>query len=221
MKGRPRTTAGVPPPRRPDPRPRPALLARAPADPGRRERHRRHLAQHPPRARPDASGHPRRTRRTPRATNRHDPWAQGDPGRPRPPRAPPSLRLHPTQRLTATSNPEACSNTTHPGAARVPEAQRPDRGPRVPIICGSPASEIRRLPDGSAEQQRCGSPPAGPAAFAPEFLLDGVPPPRFDPGLSTGPGGFATGNPGISPDRTFRLATASLPPGYAITTPPA
>lgn len=27
-------------------------------------------------------------------------------------------------------------------------------------------------------------------------------PPRFDPGLSTGPGGFATGDPGVSPDRT-------------------
>ena len=26
--------------------------------------------------------------------------------------------------------------------------------------------------------------------------------PRFDPGLSTGPGGFTTGDPGISPDRT-------------------
>ena len=30
-----------------------------------------------------------------------------------------------------------------------------------------------------------------------------VAPPRFDPGLSTGPGGFTTGDPGVSPDRTF------------------
>jgi hypothetical protein len=30
-----------------------------------------------------------------------------------------------------------------------------------------------------------------------------VAPPRFDPGLSTGPGGFATGDPGVSPDRTL------------------
>ena len=27
--------------------------------------------------------------------------------------------------------------------------------------------------------------------------------PRFDPGLSTGPGGFTTGDLGVSPDRTF------------------
>jgi len=30
-----------------------------------------------------------------------------------------------------------------------------------------------------------------------------VAPPRFDPGLSTGIGGFTTGDPGISPDRTL------------------
>src|SRR5665213_827041 len=30
-----------------------------------------------------------------------------------------------------------------------------------------------------------------------------VAPPRFDPGLSTGPGGFTTGDLGVSPDRTF------------------
>jgi len=30
-----------------------------------------------------------------------------------------------------------------------------------------------------------------------------VAPPRFDPGLSTGPGGFTTENLGVSPDRTF------------------
>jgi hypothetical protein len=30
-----------------------------------------------------------------------------------------------------------------------------------------------------------------------------VAPPRFEPGLSTGPGGFTTGDPGVSPDRTL------------------
>ena len=30
-----------------------------------------------------------------------------------------------------------------------------------------------------------------------------VAPPRFDPGLSTEPGGFTTGDLGVSPDRTF------------------
>ncbi len=30
-----------------------------------------------------------------------------------------------------------------------------------------------------------------------------VAPPRFDPGLSTGPGGFTTGDPGVSPNRTL------------------
>ena len=30
-----------------------------------------------------------------------------------------------------------------------------------------------------------------------------VAPPRFDPGLSTGPGSFTTGDLGVSPDRTF------------------
>jgi hypothetical protein len=30
-----------------------------------------------------------------------------------------------------------------------------------------------------------------------------VAPPRFDPGLSTEAGGFATGDPGVSPDRTL------------------
>jgi len=30
-----------------------------------------------------------------------------------------------------------------------------------------------------------------------------VAPPRFDPGISTGPGGLTTGDLGVSPDRTF------------------
>jgi aryl-alcohol dehydrogenase-like predicted oxidoreductase len=44
--------AGLPLPRRPHPRPHPALLARAPAHPHHRVPGARHLAQHPPRARP-------------------------------------------------------------------------------------------------------------------------------------------------------------------------
>jgi hypothetical protein len=35
-----------------------------------------------------------------------------------------------------------------------------------------------------------------------------LPPPRFDAGLSTGTGGFATGDLGVSPDRT---CTGRLP----------
>src|SRR6266480_551139 len=65
--------AGLPLPRRPHPRPHPALLARAPAHPHHRVPGARHLAQHPPRARPHAPGHP--------------------PGRPRPRR--PALGDHP------------------------------------------------------------------------------------------------------------------------------
>src|SRR5664280_3787751 len=50
--------------------------------------------------------------------------------------------------------------------------------------------------------------PGHPGAFTTlQTSLDAadrpVAPPRFDPGLSTGPGGFATGDLGISPDRTF------------------
>src|SRR5665811_283949 len=51
---RPGPTPGIPLPRRPDPRPRPTVLAGAATHPGRREHHRRHLAQPTPRARPDA-----------------------------------------------------------------------------------------------------------------------------------------------------------------------
>ena len=61
--GRPAAAAGLPLPRRPHPRPHPALLARAPAHPHRRARGARHLAQRPPRARPHAPGHPPGRRR--------------------------------------------------------------------------------------------------------------------------------------------------------------
>jgi len=49
---------GVPLPRGPHPRPHPAVLARAATPTDDRERHRRHLAQRPPRTRPDAPDHP-------------------------------------------------------------------------------------------------------------------------------------------------------------------
>jgi hypothetical protein len=53
-----RAAPGVPPPRRPHPRARATVLAGAAAHPRGRERHRRHLAQHPTRTRPPAPGHP-------------------------------------------------------------------------------------------------------------------------------------------------------------------
>ena len=58
MKGALRAAPGVPPPRRPHPRPHPAVLAGAAAHPGGRERRRRHLAQHPPRTRPHGTWSP-------------------------------------------------------------------------------------------------------------------------------------------------------------------
>lgn len=48
---------GVPPARGPHPRSCPAVLAGAAAHPGHRERHRRHIAQPAPLARPDGPGH--------------------------------------------------------------------------------------------------------------------------------------------------------------------
>ncbi len=74
------------------------------------------------------------------------PAAQGDPGRPRPPRATQSLRLHPTQRLTTTSDPEACSNTTPVPPARLLAGQQADQRRRVPTICGSPVRTRAAIP---------------------------------------------------------------------------
>ena len=68
LQRRPRAAPGVPPPRGPHPRPRPTVLAGAAAHPRHRERHRRHLAQHPPRTRPPAPGHPRHRPRPGRPT---------------------------------------------------------------------------------------------------------------------------------------------------------
>ena len=92
--GRPRTAPGLPPPRRPHPRPHPTVLARPAPHPCRRERHRRHLAQHPPRTRPHAPRHPRHRRRPGHATLRHHTRAADHPGRPRAARPPAVLRLH-------------------------------------------------------------------------------------------------------------------------------
>ena len=64
---------GIPLPRGPHPRPHPAVLARAAAPAGDRERHRRHLAQRPTRTRPDAPGHSGHQRRPGRATHRYHP----------------------------------------------------------------------------------------------------------------------------------------------------
>ncbi len=46
-----------------------------------------------------------------------------------------------------------------------------------------------------------------------------VAPPRFDPGLSTGPGGFATRDPDVSPDRTFTGWLSKLALCYVMTAP--
>ena len=64
---------GIPLPRGPHPRPHPAVLARAAAPAGDRERHRPHLAQRPTRTRPDAPGHSGHQRRPGRATHRYHP----------------------------------------------------------------------------------------------------------------------------------------------------
>jgi len=68
--------------RGPDPRARPAVLARPAAAAGGGERHRRHLAQCAPRTRPDAPGHPRDHRRAGRAALRTHRRAE-DPSWPR------------------------------------------------------------------------------------------------------------------------------------------
>ena len=88
LQGRPRAAPGIPPPRGPHPRPHPAVLARATAAAGDRERHRRHLAQHPPRTRPDAPGHPGHQRRAGRPTHHDHPRPADHPARPRPARTP-------------------------------------------------------------------------------------------------------------------------------------
>src|SRR5665811_477754 len=110
---RPGPAPGVPLPRRPDPRPHPTLLACAATHPGRREHHRRHLAQPAPRARPDAPGHPGHTRRHRRATLSPDPHTEDHPGRARPARTTTILRLHHTHKLSRTpAGLPRCSNTT-------------------------------------------------------------------------------------------------------------
>ena len=81
LQRRPSAAPGVPLPRGPHPRPHPAVLARAAAPAGDRERHRPHLAQHPPRTRPDAPGHHRHQRRPGRPTLRdHTRATDGAPG---------------------------------------------------------------------------------------------------------------------------------------------
>ena len=96
----------LPPPRGPYPRPRPTVLAGTAAHPGRRNRHRRHLAQPAPRTRPHAPGHPRHRRRPRRATLRPHRRPEDHPRRPRPARTAQVPRLHthqrPDRRLTTT-----------------------------------------------------------------------------------------------------------------------
>jgi len=79
---RPKAAPRLPLPRRPHPRPHPAVLAGAAAHPGHRERHRRHLAQPAPRTRPHAPGHPRHPRRPRRPALRGHPRPAAHPACP-------------------------------------------------------------------------------------------------------------------------------------------
>ncbi len=88
-----RTSTGLPPPRRPHPLPHPALLARAPPRPGRRERDRRHLAQRPSRARPHAPRHLGDQGGPHRQAVGDDEGPAEDPRRPQGARASPDPRL--------------------------------------------------------------------------------------------------------------------------------
>jgi len=77
-------------------------------------------------------------------------------------------------------------------------------GPSPP----APRSQAASMAFAKSTQARHPHVPGHPEAFTTlQISLDAadrpVAPPRFDPGLSTGPGGFATGDLGISPDRTF------------------
>ena len=140
LQGRPGAAPGVPPPRGPHPRPHPAVLARAAAPTGDRERHRRHLAQHPPRTRPDAPGHPGHQRRPGRPTHRDHPRPADPAPRPRPARTAPVLRLHPPrQQLNPRAHDQpAVVTRPRPASSAFPQVNHRIRTPRVLMIFGSP-----------------------------------------------------------------------------------
>jgi hypothetical protein len=97
----PRSAARAPPQRRPDPRARTALLARAAADPDRRNPHPRHLAQPPRRAPTPAPRDLRQARRHQPSTHRADqpPAADPPPARHRRASAVPPARRRPPGRI--------------------------------------------------------------------------------------------------------------------------
>ena len=123
LEGALRLRPGLPLPRGPDPGPCPPVLARAAAHPGGRERHRRHLAQHPPRAGPDAPGHP---------------------GHPRRPRRANARPLRPGRRRSST--PSTCP--TRPGSSTSPSRPPTEHGscnrrPARPVVTRPHARQTR------------------------------------------------------------------------------
>ena len=105
-----------------------------------RERHRRHLAQHPPRTRPDAPGHPGHRRRPGRPTLRDHPRPADHAARPRPARTAQVLRLHPPHRRLTSGHAAARRVVTRPDQAIMTSAQVTGHFSldRLPTICGSP-----------------------------------------------------------------------------------
>ena len=89
-----RAAPGLPPPRRPHPRPRPIMLAGTASHPCRGNPYRRHLAQPTPRTRPHAPGHLRHRRRPRRPTLGPHQRPEDHPRRARPARTAQVPRLH-------------------------------------------------------------------------------------------------------------------------------
>jgi Transposase DDE domain len=98
--------AGLPPARRPHPRPHPVVLARPAAHPRRGDHHRPHLGQDPHRGRASPSRRVHRPRRHVQPAHRAVPATTGDPGQAEDRRAAPRPGRHTRNRLTnPTSRP--------------------------------------------------------------------------------------------------------------------
>lgn len=116
-----RAAPGLPPPRRPHPRPHPIMLAGIASHPRCRNPHRRHLAQPAPPTRPHAPGHPRHRRRPRRPTlgyHQRPAWPRTTyPNRPSTSTSHPPTAHPPTDSHTCEHR--ACSNTTQTGSSHV------------------------------------------------------------------------------------------------------
>jgi hypothetical protein len=115
---------GLPPARRPHPRSRPALLARAAAGPDRRDPHRHHLASRP---RPVAAPARRHVHRLGRAVPPDQPAQhRGPPAthRPRPRPAPtdPAPRRRPARNALTRHNPAPSDTRSHQASTRLPSS---------------------------------------------------------------------------------------------------